>query len=64
MNSMQITLNLDELLFVRSAVEVALRKTDPKLCNIFWQDVNFPDLLRQLDIAINVLFEERRKKVK
>lgn len=64
MNSMQITMNLDELLFVRSAVEVALRETDSELWNIFWQDANFPDLLRQLDVAIDVLFKEGGKKIK
>lgn len=62
MNSMPISFNLDELLFVRSAVEVALKETDPELRNIFWQDANFPDLLRQLDVAIDVLFKEGGRK--
>ena len=59
-NSTPIELNLDELLFVRSAVEIALKKTNREEWEVFWPNANFADVLKQLDIAIDLLFMEKK----
>ena len=55
-DSMPITLNLEEALFVRSAVTVALKKMSRDDLEIFWPSADIANVLRQLDITIDVLF--------
>lgn len=59
-NSTPIHMNLDELLFVRSAVERTLKHTNVGDWEVFWPEANFDDVLNQLDIAIDLLFKERK----
>ena len=55
-SSMSITLNLEEALFVRSAVSVALKKVSRDELDVFWPGADIANVLRQLDITIDVLF--------
>ena len=55
--SMPITLNLDEALFIRSAVSVALKQVSHDELDVFWPDADIEYILRQLDISIDVLFK-------
>lgn len=55
-DSMPITLNLEEALFVRSAISIALKKVSRDELDVFWPDADIANVLRQLDITINVLF--------
>ena len=58
-NAMPITLNLEEALFVRSAMEIALKKISRDELEMFWPGANIANVLRQLDITIDVLFKEQ-----
>lgn len=55
-DSMPITLNLEEALFVRSAVTIALKKMSRDELEVFWPSADIANVLRQLDITIDVLF--------
>ena len=55
-DSMQITLNLEEALFVKSAMITTLKGMNKNDLEIFWSDADIPNVLRQLDITIDVLF--------
>lgn len=61
-NVMNIAVNLDEALFLRSALTIALRQTSKEDLELVWSDANIPNLIRQLDIVIDVLFLEGGKK--
>ena len=61
-NNMNIAVNLDEALFLRSALTIALKQTSKEDLELFWADANIPSLIRQLDIVIDVLFLEGSKK--
>ena len=54
--SMHITLNLEEALFVRSAVSIALKKVSRDELDVFWNGADIENVLRQLDITIDILF--------
>ena len=56
-NAMTITLNLEEALFVKSAMITTLKKMNKQELNIFWEGADIPNVLRQLDIVIDVLFK-------
>lgn len=55
-DAMPITLNLEEALFVRSAISVALKKVSRDELDVFWSGADIANVLRQLDITIDVLF--------
>lgn len=57
-NTMEISLNLDEASFVKSALVQALKKEDRESLSVFWPDANFAKVLRRLDVIIDVLFAE------
>ena len=57
-NTMEIGLNLDEALFVKSALIQALKKENRASLSAFWPDADFANVLRQLDVIIDVLFAE------
>ena len=57
-NNMNIAVNLDEALFLRSALTIALKQTSKEDLEIFWSDADIPNLIKQLDIVIDVLFLE------
>ena len=57
-NTMQIALNLEEALFVKSTMVTALAKMNKDELEIFWPDADIANVLRQLDIIIDVLFVE------
>ncbi len=61
-NNMTIAVNLDEALFLRSALTIALKQTSKEDLELFWADANIPSLIKQLDIVIDVLFLEGSKK--
>ena len=55
-DSMQITLNLEEALFIKSAMIIVLKQMNKNDLEIFWPDADIPNILRQLEIIIDVLF--------
>ena len=55
-NNMTIAVNLDEALFLRSALTIALKQTSAEDLEIFWSGADIPNLIKQLDIVIDVLF--------
>ena len=55
-NNMNIAVNLDEALFLRSALTIALKQTSAEDLEIFWSGADIPNLIKQLDIVIDVLF--------
>ena len=55
-DAMPITLNLEEALFVKSVMTTALKKMNKKDLEIFWPGADIANILRQLDITIDVLF--------
>ena len=57
-NNMNIAVNLDEALFLRSALTIALKQTSKEDLELFWSDADIPNLIKQLDIVIDVLFLE------
>ncbi len=57
-SSMQVNLNLDEALFIKSAMIQALKWENKESIGVFWPDADFESILRQLDIIIDVLFLE------
>jgi hypothetical protein len=54
---MEIGLNLDEAIFVKSALIQALKKEDRESLLVLWSDANFANVLRQLDAVIDALFK-------
>ena len=61
MNSaMPIVLNLEEALFVQSAMKSVLKKMNKQDLEIFWPGADIENVLRQLDITIDVLFAAER----
>lgn len=58
-NTMTIAVNLEEALFVKSAMIATLKKMNKQELSIFWEGADIPNILRQLDIVIDVLFEEK-----
>ena len=58
-NTMTIALNLEEALFVKSVMICELKKMNKQDLSIFWKGADIPSILRQLDIVIDVLFEEQ-----
>ena len=61
-NNMTIAVNLDEALFLRSALTIALKQTSKEDLELVWEDADIPNLIKQLDIIIDVLFLGRSKK--
>ena len=57
-NNMTIAVNLDEALFLRSALTITLKKTSQENLKIYWAKADIPNLIRQLDTVIDVLFLE------
>lgn len=57
-NNMNIAVNLDEALFLRSALTIALKQTNKEELEIFWPGADIPSIIKQLDIVIDVLFLE------
>lgn len=55
-NAMNIAVNLDEALFLRSALTIALRQTSKEDLELVWSEADIPNLIKQLDIVIDVLF--------
>lgn len=60
-NNMNIAVNLDEALFLRSALTIALKQTSKEDLEIFWAEADIPSIIKQLDIVIDVLFLEGGK---
>ena len=54
--AMSINLNLEEALFVESAMKSVLKGMSKHDLEIFWPDADIANVLRQLDIVIDVLF--------
>lgn len=54
--AMSISLNLEEALFVELAMKTALKGMSKQDLEIFWPGADIPNVLKQLDIAIDVLF--------
>ena len=61
-NNMTIAVNLDEALFLRSALTIALKQTSKEDLELVWEDADIPNLIKQLDIVIDVLFLAGGKK--
>ena len=59
--AMPITLNLEEALFVKSAMITTLKQMNKQDLQIFWEGADIPNVLRQLDITIDVLFAGGKK---
>ena len=57
-NNMTIAVNLDEALFLRSALTIALKQTNKEDLKVYWAEADIPSLIKQLDIVIDVLFLE------
>ena len=55
-SSMPIVLNLEEALFVQSAMKSVLKRINKQELEIFWPGADIENVLRQLDITIDVLF--------
>ena len=55
-DSMQITLNLEGALFIKGAMIAALKRMNKNDLEIFWPDADIPNVLRQLEVTIDVLF--------
>ena len=62
-NTMQIALNLEEALFVQSAMKSVLRGMSKQDLEIFWPGADIANILRQLDITIDILFSEGGSKL-
>lgn len=60
-NTMIIALNLEEALFVKSAMIATLKKLNREELDIFQEGADIPNILRQLDIIIDVLFKEKEE---
>lgn len=58
-NTMTIALNLEEALFVKSAMIAAFKTMNRQDFNVFWEGADIPNILHQLDIIIDVLFKEK-----
>ena len=58
-NTMTIALNLEEALFIQSAMIATLKTMNKQELNIFWEGADILNVLRQLDIVIDVLFTEQ-----
>lgn len=58
-NTMTIAVNLEEALFVKSAMIATLKTMNRQDLGIFWEGADIPNILRQLDIVIDVLFTEK-----
>lgn len=67
-SAMQVSLNLEEALFVQSAMKSVLKGMSKHDLEIFWPSADIANVLRQLDIIIDVLFvgeminDEKEKK--
>ena len=61
-NNMNMAVNLDEALFLRSALTIALKQTSKEDLELVWADADIPNLIKQLDIIIDVLFLAGSKK--
>ena len=55
---MQVSLNLDEALFIKSAMIHTLEQENKESIGVFWPNADFENILRQLDVIIDVLFLE------
>ena len=60
-NTMEIGLNLDEALYVKSAIVSTLKHQNKEELGIFWPNADIPNVLRQLELIIDVLFAEEEK---
>ena len=58
-NTMTIAVNLEEALFVKSAMIATLKKMNKQELSIFCEGADIPNILHQLDIIIDVLFTEK-----
>lgn len=55
-NSMQIIVNFDEALFIKSAIISTLNTMDKEALKIFWPKADISNVLSQLSIILDVLF--------
>ena len=60
-NTMELGLNLDEALYVKSAIISTLHKQSKEELGIFWPNADIPNVIRQLEVIIDVLFAEEKE---
>lgn len=60
-NTMELGLNLDEALYVKSAIISTLKKQNKEELGIFWPNADIPNVIRQLEVIIDVLFAEGKE---
>lgn len=61
MNKTSISLNLDELLLVRSAVFRTIETLNEDAIKIFWPNANIPWLSVQLNQGIDELYKKKKE---
>ena len=61
MDKISISLNLDELLLIRSAVFRTLETLNEDAIKIFWSNANIPWLSAQLNQGIDELFKKKKE---
>lgn len=61
MDKISISLNLDELLLIRSAVFRTLETLNEGAIKIFWPNANIPWLSFQLNQGIDELFKKKKE---
>lgn len=60
-NTIELGLNLDEALYVKSAIVATLKKQNKEELGIFWPNADIPNVIRQLEVIIDVLFTEGKE---
>ena len=60
-NTMELGLNLDEALYVKSAIISTLKHQNKEDLDIFWPNADIPNVIRQLEVIIDVLFAEEKE---
>jgi hypothetical protein len=61
MNKVSISLNLDELILIRSAVFRTIDQLNEETIKIFWPNANIPWLSAQLNQGIDELFKKKKE---
>lgn len=60
-NNMTIAVNLDEALFLRTAMEITLKKMNKYDLALIYPHADLENILKQLDIIIDVLILDKKE---
>ena len=60
-NNMNIAVNLDEALFLRTAMETTLKKMNKYDLALIYPQADLENILKQLDIIIDVLILDKKE---